>query len=449
MSLHSRLTLTTLTLVAAAAFAPQAQASGFQLREQSVSAQGSSFAGVSATSSDISGAFFNPALLTQFSGWQFTSGASFIAMDAKFSEGVATRVNGSTISGPTTHGNAAVAGLVPNFGAMYSYSEDLKLGFLVNVPFGLPTEYDSNWMGRYHGLKTDLKTIDLAPTIAYRINSQWSVGASFVARWAEAELSNALDFALLSGLTPGTQDGKATVTGEAWQYGVRLGATFQPTEALRFGVGFHSAMTMAIKGDVAFDYPATLTGVPLATVQARGFKNGGGTADLKLPATYSLGFSYDINKAFTIQGEVSRSTWSRFDELRVKFADNVAPQALETVTEEKWKDTTFVSLGATWKASEAWTFRAGLGYDQSAVDDAYRTPRIPENTRTWVSFGAGHALSKSLSVDIAFSHLFIPDSNLNLTTTTSSTDPDFTRGNLSGTYAISVNIISAGMRYRF
>lgn len=449
MRLRTRLTSTVLTLVASTALAPLAQASGFQLREQSPSAQGNSYAGVSAGGSDISAAFFNPALLTQFSGWQFAAGGSLVSMTAEFSEGVATRYNGSTISGPPTHGNAAVSGLVPNIALMYSYSNDLKLGVLVNAPFGLPTEYDANWMGRYHGLKTDLKTIDVAPTLAYRINRQWSVGISALARYADATLSNAVDFGLLSGLTPGSQDGKATVKGDAIEFGFRLGATFQPTEALTFGFGYQSGMTMKIEGNVTFDYPTTLTGVPLATVQARGFKNGSGTADLKLPATYSLGFTYQINKAFSIHGEVARSTWSDFDELRVKFADNVAPQILDTVTEEKWRDTTFTSLGLTWKASDVWTFRTGVAFDQGAVEDQYRTPRIPDNDRTWISFGAGYAYSKALHLDFAYSHLFVPDSKLALVTTMNQADPNFTRGNLSGTYTSDINILGASLRYKF
>ena len=76
MTHRSRLTLTALTLIAAGAFAPQAQASGFQLREQSPSAQGNAFAGISAGGNDISSLFFNPAVMTQYDGWQFSFGGT-------------------------------------------------------------------------------------------------------------------------------------------------------------------------------------------------------------------------------------------------------------------------------------------------------------------------------------------------------------------------------------
>ncbi len=457
MSHCSRFTLTALTLVAAAAFGPVAQASGFQLREQGPSSQGNGFAGVSAGGSDISVIFFNPAAMTQFSGWQFATGGTLVDIKATFSNGTAKRQPAldptpfSTISGPSSHGNAAVSAILPNLNVMYSVSNDLKLGLSVNAPFGLTTEYDSNWMGRYHALKSELKVIDLAPSIAYRVNPQWSVGAAAVVRTAEAELTNAVDFGLIGFPTtiPGSQDGTAKLTGKATGLGFKVGATYQPTEAFRLGLAYHGAMTMTLKGDVTFGYPTTLSPALVGVFQSRGFKNGDGEADLKLPATYSIGFSYDLSRTFSIQGEVARSTWSAFDDLRVKFTSNVAPQPTESVTEEKWKDTTFFALGANWKTSDTWTLRAGLSFDSGAVDPAYRTPRIPDNDRTWVSVGVGYAYSKALAFDFAFSHLFIKDSTVALVTTSSQTDPNFTRGNLSGNYQSSINLIGASLKYSF
>jgi long-chain fatty acid transport protein len=442
MSYRSRFTLTALTLVVAGAFAPQAQASGFQLREQSPSAQGTGFAGVSAGGSDLSVMFFNPAAMTQFSGWQFSGGGTLVAPTAKYSDGVATRVTGSAVSGPTSHGNAAVSAVLPNLNIMYSVSNDLKLGFGVNVPFGLTTEYDSNWKGRYHGLKSALQTIDLTPTIAYRVNPQWSVGAAFVARKADAELTSAVDYGLIvNPVLGGTLDGTTKLKGDTWAYGFKVGATFQPSDDLRFGLAYHGAMNMTLKGDVTFTYPSTMPAPFLAALKSGGLKDGQGQAELKLPATYSVGFNYDVSKNFSFQGEVARTTWSRFDELRVKL-DTGAP---DSVTDEKWKDTTFIALGGTCKVN-AWTYRLGLSHDTGAVDDAYRTPRIPDSDRTWVSMGAGYAFSKALTIDVAYSHLFIKESTVNL----SVSDPNnVSRGNLSGTYKNSIDILGVNLKYSF
>ena len=84
-----------------------------------------------------------------------------------------------------------------------------------------------------------------------------------------------------------------------------------------------------------------------------------------------------------------------------------------------------------------------------AVTDGYRTPRIPDGNRTWVSLGASYAFSKSFSVDAGYTHLFVTDSQINLTTTASQTDPNFTRGNLTGDYKLSANVVAIGARFNF
>lgn len=499
MTHRSRFSLTVLALIAAAAFAPQAQASGFQLREQSPSSQGNAFAGVSAGGSDLSSLFFNPAVMTQYEGRQFTFGATYIGISAKFSEGAASRTpvllglgfqsapvtgtNLNTISGSPTHGNAAIPAVLPSFNIMYSMSKDLKFGLSLNVPFGLTTEYDANWIGRYHALKSELKTIDVTPSVAYRLSETFSVGAAFVVRKAEAELTNGVDFGgalalkvgpalAAAGLStvspgpglnspvanvamgapnatlgtpgfaiPGAWDGTAGLKGDGWGYGYKVGFTWQPSDAFRLGAAHHGAMSMTLKGDASFHFAPSMPATDLAALNGAGLKNGGGSAVLELPATTSLGFDWKVNPAFSLQGEVARSTWSRFKEIRVKF-DTGAP---DSITDENWKDTTYVALGGTYKMSQAWSFRAGLAMDDSAVDETHRTPRIPDNDRKWVSMGATYTLSRKTAIDIGFTRIFVQDGKVNL----SAAGDNITRGSLSGTMKAEIFILGGQLRYSF
>lgn len=499
MTHRSRLTLTALTLIAAGAFAPQAQASGFQLREQSPLAQGNAFAGVSAGIGDVSGMFFNPAMMTQLDGWQASFGGTYVGLNVKLSELSASRtptltalgfnvLPGTTtslmpISGPSTHGNSGISAILPEFNVMYSVNKDLKLGFSVNVPFGLTTEYDANWIGRYHALKSDLKTIDLAPSLAYRVNDQFSFGVAFIARKADAELTNAVDYGTAlalkvgsslaaAGLSPvapgptqnspvavvamgapnatfgtpgfaipGAWDGKAGLKGDGWGYGWKAGFTWQPTKDFRLGGAYAAAMSMTLKGDASFEFPATLPPTDLAALNGAGLHNGKGEAELNMPATASLGFDWQATPTFSLQGEVAQSTWSRFKELRVKF-NTGAP---DSITDENWRDTWFYSVGGTWKLDQAWTVRGGVGFDQGAVDDNHRTPRIPDNDRKWVSLGASYRFSKKTTVDVGYTHLFIGDAKINLTGTGDNT----TRGSLTGNMKATIDILGASLRYSF
>jgi long-chain fatty acid transport protein len=499
MTHRSRLTLTALTLIAAGAFAPQAQAAGFQLREQSPSSQGNAFAGVTAGGNDISALFFNPAVMTQYDGWQFSMSATYIGLDVKLDGLAASRTPALTalgfnvypntttslmpVSGASTHGNSGESAILPAFNAMYSVNKDLKLGLSVNVPFGLTTEYDANWIGRYHALKSDLKVIDIAPSLAYRVNDQFSFGVAFIARYADAELTNGVDYGTAlalkvgSGLAaagmstaapapnqnspvatvamgapnatfgtpgyaiPGAWDGKAGLKGDGWDYGWKAGITWQPTKDFRLGLAYSAAMTMTLKGDASFEFPASMPATDLAALNGAGLRNGGGQADLALPATASLGFDWKVNPAFSLQGEVAQSTWSRFKDLRVKF-DTGAP---DSITDENWRDTWFYSLGGTWKMDQAWTFRAGVGFDQGAVDDTHRTPRIPDNDRKWVSLGMSYNFSKKTALDVGYTHLFIDEAKINL----SGTGDNTTRGSLTGNMKATIDILGVQLRYSF
>ena len=39
--------------------------------------------------------------------------------------------------------------------------EDLTLGAMISAPFGLKTEYDDDWVGRYNAVESDVKIVDL------------------------------------------------------------------------------------------------------------------------------------------------------------------------------------------------------------------------------------------------------------------------------------------------
>jgi long-chain fatty acid transport protein len=437
MTMRIRYAVPITTWIIAASLAPQASASGFQLREQSPSAQGTAFAGVSAGGSDIGSMFFNPATMTLFQGNESVIGFSEVMPKSKLENASGKRaaaLGGGTIHDSGATSNAAQSALLPNLYAMWSVSPDLKLGLSVNAPFGMATDYDAGFAGRYHALKSDLQVMDIAPSIAYRINPRWSIGAAFVARKADAELTNAVDFGALGG--PG--DAYASLKGSAWSYGYRLGVIFQPSETFRMGLAHHSAITMNLSGD------ATFSGLP-----APPYSNGSATAELNLPGTTSMGVQVEVSKAVTLHGEIARTEWSSFKEIRVKFSNGLA----DSVTEENWRDTWFYALGLTWRATDAWTLRTGLAYDQGAVPDAYRTPRIPDGDRTWLSVGAGYAFSKKASVDVAYTHIFVKDGPSELQAVpagyTFSNSPNKLRGDLNGTYKNSIDILAAQVRFLF
>ena len=490
MTIHPlrSLPVTALALLLAAA-APQASASGFQLRDQSGSGQGNAYAGISAGGSDISSMFFNPATLTRFEGNRLQIGITEIMPSSKLSGGSASRTGiPGPISGAASTGNIASSATLPTFYSMWSASPDLKFGLSVNVPFGLTTTYDANWAGRYQAVKSHLETLDITPTVAYRMGKEWSIGGSFVARRAKAELSQALDLGYatagyLGGLqtkdpngnpvtvnnpgivAPGQEDGFVDVQGSGWAYGYKLGLLYEPSDTLHFGLGYQSAIKETVKGSATFNTSALQAQIPaLEAAQPNQYSlgllngalgalvpqtaNGAASATVRLPSTISLGASYDVSKTLSLAAEISDTKWSGFRELRVRFSNPGAQP--DSYTTENWKDALFVAVGATYHSDSAWTYRAGLALDKSPVPDNTRTARIPDADRTWLSGGVSYQFNKSFGVDAGYSHLFCKNSTIDQKAASDSTNPQAPlRGSLSGTYKNSIDILSVQARLSF
>jgi len=185
IGLRSRLLgMTALAGVCAAAAYPasDASAAGFALKEQSAAALGNAFAGATAGAEDITYMFFNPAGLTRHEGHQAAVVLSYIIPKAETNDAV--YVFGG--SGVQDGGESA---LVPAAYFMWSLSPDLKLGLGINAPFGLKTDYDPTWAGRAYAIESEVKTININPTVAYKLNEMVSIGAGLQIQYADVTLS--------------------------------------------------------------------------------------------------------------------------------------------------------------------------------------------------------------------------------------------------------------------
>ena len=115
-------------------------------------------------------------------------------------------------------------------------------------------------------------------------------------------------------------------------------------------------------------------------------------------------------------------------------------------TPENWENTMRYSIGASYRYNEALKFRAGLAYDESPVPDAFRTPRIPDNDRTWLSLGASYKLSESGAFDIGYTHIFVKDTTISKVNDSSVAA---LRDTLQGSYDSDVNILSLQYTHHF
>jgi len=411
-----------------------ATAAGFALVEQSGKGLGEAFAGGRTDTEDPSSLFYNPAAMAFMKKNSIGASVSAIDVSSKFKDDGSRTATGAPLTGGNG-GDGGTLGLVPNLYYVQELMDRLKIGLTINAPFGLATKYDRDWKGRYHGVESDLSIIGISPSVAVEVLPELlSLGASVNIEYADAKLTNAIDFGTIlmaGGTTPQSLDGFADLNGDDWAVGYSLGLLCTVTPDTRIGISYRSKVDHELSGDVDFEVPATARGMLDAMGMTNYFIDTDATAKLTLPESLSCGIYQRIGEYFALMGDVSWTNWRRFRELAVDF-DSGQP---DSVTEEYWEDTMAYRLGINYFASQELTLRAGTAYDEGAVKTEYRTPRIPDNNRLWLTLGIGYAFTDDLRIDLGYAHLFISDGKSDLTTEPAA-------GYLLGKYETSIDIFS-------
>ncbi|OQW67511.1 MAG: aromatic hydrocarbon degradation protein [Proteobacteria bacterium ST_bin12] len=395
-------------------------AAGFALSEQSGSGLGNAFAGAAASAEDASTIFFNPAGMTYIDGTQVVGTLHLIKPNAEFNN--QGSVAGTARPLGSESDDAGSLAFVPNFYFMTPLTETVKFGVGVNAPFGLKTEYDRDWIGRFQGIKSDLKTVNINPSLAFKVNDQLSLGFGLSAMWIQAELTNAVNL--------GGSERTATVKGDDWGFGYNLGAIYQVTNDTRLGIAYRSKIDQHLKGDVRFSVSNGPT------------PNGDVTADTTLPEMVSISSFSQLNDQWDLLSDVTWTRWSRFQDLTV-LRDN---GALLSSTAQNWENTLRYSIGVNYHYNDKLKFRAGVAYDETPTSNEFRTVRIPDNDRKWLSFGVAWQARPDTKLDIGYAHLFVSDVKIDDNQTTA---VPLGRGRVRGEYDASVDILSVQLTHNF
>lgn len=428
MSNTLRRTCAIAALTAAASTAPGlTHAAGFALLEQSGSGMGNAFAGSAAVAEDASTIFFNPAGLTLLPGAQVVAAAHAVNVDGDFS-GVATITPPLLALGTDTGGNLGDLMAVPNLYFGMPLGERFAFGIGVNAPFGLATEYDDGWMGRFFGIKSELITINVNPAIAFKLNDTVSLGAGVNWQKADAELTSAL-------LLPGAAEGRNKLKADDDTWGWNIGALFQLGEDMRVGLAYRSKL----------DY--TLEGTATVTVNATGatFVSFPAEAEVTFPDSATLSVVQRFGDKWELLGDLMYTRWSEIDQ--VVIVNSNTGSTADTLTfafDDSWR----LAFGVNYHHSEKWTLKGGIAFDQSPVDDTNRTVRLPDNDRVWLALGAKYRFSKRAAVDVGYAHVFVDEGSISQSRTLA-TAPITVTTSINGDYDNSVDLLSVQLTWTF
>jgi len=410
-------------------------ASGYHFGTQSASNQGVANSGA-AEVMDASTIFYNPAGLSRLEGAQVSGVLNVIMPDGEYTNIKSTTATGKTIAGGNG-GNFGVTTAVPHMYGSYQINDKMTVGVGLFVPFGSHTDYENDWVGRYQTLESEIKTINLNPSISYKVNDTVALGAGLSAQYIEGTLSKALDLgAAANPALSGNKayDGKSEVKGDDIGYGYNFGALFTISDATRVGLAYRSKIRHTLEGDLKFTVPAALQ----PTAIGRSLKNTSAKLNVETPESFSINGFHQFTPEWAMTADYTWTGHSRFDEIRIQ-----ATGRTDTVTVTNWRDTNRYSVGAIYTPNASWVFRAGLAYDQSPEsNDAERIASIPDSDRIWYALGARYNINKNNSIDLAAIYVQLKDSTINRKPLDAS---EKAAGTINGNY--SVDSITLGMQY--
>jgi long-chain fatty acid transport protein len=479
MSISVRRSMLAAVASCAVVAASSAYAGGFAVREQSATAQGLSFAGAASGSGGLSSMFWNPATITMAPGWQSEWHASLILPYADIVPDATTQAQIAALgartvpippppsplagalgtfgpfgSSPFNSGNIGQAAIVPASYSSYQINERLWVGMYTGAPFGLGTKAEPNWAGQIYGRSARVFSFNATPTVGYKVSDWLSLGAGVQVQYLAVDLTRAVPAniglsplqrgALLAGGATAAQlaaisTGIAGLTAvsplaptgrleaDDIGFGYTLGATLTPFAGTDIGIGFRSSIRHELQGTAT---PALLTVVPIR-------------AALNLPETVTVGLTQRVGAQWKVMLGYEWANWSRIKDPAVV---NRIDGTITTDLPYHYRDGHFFSAGAEYQWTPQLAVRGGVAYEISPIRDNVRTVSLPDNDRFWLSIGASYRLSEKLSVDVAYSHIFVKRTPFRLV---AGVNPSATAIPFVGEAKPTVDIVSAALKYRW
>ncbi len=338
------------SLIASAILASaSAHSAGVFLHEIGNNDLGLASAGKAARAQDASVLATNPAGLSNVEGKSFTGGLMALYGDTEYQ-----------LDTGTSAGN--IVGFVPLGSAFYSQqmNDKVTLGIGVYGNYGLGLQFDSlSASFLAEGLTIDSavsQALTIQPSASYKINQQWSVGASLGIQYGMFSMD--------------TNVGDLEDTDVA--YNAKLGVLFSPTSDTRIGLGYSS--------ETEFNF------------------NVDGVAPAIMPQTLTLSAFHQVNDKLAVMGNLNWEDWSEF----------------QTTINTPTQDTYHIAIGSRYQINDKVTWNAGLAFDSSLFKSQSAGDfTIPSGNAWRVGTGAEYKLDDDSTIGVAFEVAIIEDSKVN------------------------------------
>ncbi|HSW71229.1 MAG TPA: outer membrane protein transport protein [Gammaproteobacteria bacterium] len=279
--------------------------------------------------------------------------------------------------------------LLPALHYALPFKDRFAVGLSIVPAWGLAEDYGRSSFVRYQLTRVYTKSIDVAPSIAIKINKQWSVGVGpdFNYLSLQSRFDGNLAYPLVN-------DAVSRISADDWNTGWHAGLLYRLSEATRFGLNYRSKIVMHLTGT------SGLFGVGFATPETNAF-----TFNWVLPPITTLSAYHDLSPCWALMGTISYDQWSTLRSYSIQnymSATGPTPVSLP----QGFRNTFDLGIGAHYRLNEKWLLRGNLKYEPTPTGDLHRDINFPDADKLGVQIGGRYQFTKCLAVDFLYGHVF-------------------------------------------
>ncbi len=387
-------------------------AASFQSYEQSAVMMGQGNAGTTVTT-DPSIQYYNPAGMAFVDQTEMGLSGILVHSDIDFTPTQATGFDGRNITGSTK--GPGTENYIPGFYFIKPVNQKLSFGIGTEVPFGLETSYPETSIARYFAVESLITSININPSIAYKIDPRFSIGGGLIGNYTSANLSQIVDGqGILQFPSFLAQPGDVISDNKAngWALGWDAGVEFKPTDATALGLAYHSQINQSsLQGNEKLSSSSLYSLQQLFTLA--GIQNASLSSSLTLPGYATLSASHEMTSKWTVMSDIEYINWSALKSITLNYVGN-CPNSSAMPSQTilfNYRDTWRFAVGQSYQIRPDLLLRMGLAYDETPItSDTLRNARLPDNNRYWVTMGATYDINNRSDISFGYAHVFIQNS---------------------------------------
>ncbi|MCB1701640.1 MAG: outer membrane protein transport protein [Pseudomonadales bacterium] len=373
----------------------------------------------------------NPAAMSLMNDMHVGGNLTAVIPDWSVNEGWDCKAENNCSKDP-----AATSSFIPTLGLVRPLGNDFTWGIGLGAIAGQGMDYGERFKTRPIVTKNELQVAGLMNALSWRMNEQWTFGASAgliygsveqkqdlpsLSASAGEDITSVIDFVGLaqgceglppvaqavclggaveeSGLNPesatetlaslksytdGNSGTKVKLEGNDIATAASVGTTYE------FHSGHRLGLVYQYMGNFSFDGNATINGELLSDED---HQKQNMSLSWNMPDRLILSGSHPVSSDLSLYWDVERVFFDNFRRTNLHIEGYPVVEI-----DRNFKDANRYAIGAEYALSERLILQAGLSYDESPVDDSDRMPDIPVDEIVKTAIGTIYQVNQQLSV---------------------------------------------------